>query len=49
MDVKSVFLNDVLEEEMYIEQSLGNTKSEKEHKMLIMKKALYGLKQASRA
>jgi Reverse transcriptase (RNA-dependent DNA polymerase) len=46
MDVKSAFLNDVLEEEVYVEQPLEYTKSEKEHKVLRLKKAMYVLKQA---
>jgi Reverse transcriptase (RNA-dependent DNA polymerase) len=48
MDVKSAFLNGVLEEEMHVEQSLGYIKSRKEQNMLRLKKALYGLEQASR-
>jgi Reverse transcriptase (RNA-dependent DNA polymerase) len=43
------FLNGVIEDEVYVEQHLGYTKSEKEHKMLRLKKTLYGLKQISRA
>jgi Reverse transcriptase (RNA-dependent DNA polymerase) len=49
MDVKSSFLNYVLEEEVYIKQPLGYMKLGKEHKVLKLKKILYGLKQAPRA
>jgi Reverse transcriptase (RNA-dependent DNA polymerase) len=49
MDVKSVFLNGVLEERVYVEQPLGYMKLEKEHNVLKLKKAMYRLKQASRA
>ena len=49
MDVKSAFLNGVLEEEIYIEQPPGYVKIKEEKKVLKLKKALYGLKQAPRA
>jgi Reverse transcriptase (RNA-dependent DNA polymerase) len=49
MDVKSAFLNGVLEKEMYVEQPLGYMKLGKEHKVIKLKKTLYGLKQAPRA
>ena len=49
MDVKSTFLNRVLEEEVYIEQPQGYELKGKEDKVLKLKKALYGLKQALRA
>ena len=46
MDVKSSFLNGVLEEEVYIKQSLGYMVKGEEGKVLKLKKVLYGLKQA---
>jgi hypothetical protein len=49
MDVKSVFMNGELEEEVYIEQPEGFQLSENTDYVCKLKKALYGLKQAPRA
>jgi hypothetical protein len=49
MDVKSVFLNGDLQEEVYVKQPAGVIIAGKEHKVLKLKKALYGLHQAPRA
>ena len=47
MDVKSVFLNGILNEEVYVEQSKGFEDLELLNHKYRLKKALYGLKQAS--
>eukprot|EP00253_Pinus_taeda_P032566 PITA_32566 len=49
MDVKTTFLNGVIEEEVYIEQPEGLETDEKRTHVCILKKALYGLKQVPRA
>ena len=49
MDVKSAFLNGVLNEEIYMEQPQGFIAAGQEKKVCRLKKAIYGLKQASRA
>ena len=47
-DVKTNFLNGVIEGEVYIEQSLGFETHDKETHVCRLKKSLYGLKQAPR-
>eukprot|EP00253_Pinus_taeda_P017845 PITA_17845 len=49
MDVKTTFLNEVIEEEVYIEQPEGFKTHEKRTHGCRLKKALYGLKQAPNA
>ena len=49
MDVKTIFLNDVIEEEVYIEQPQGFEVEDKVTHVCKLKKDLYGLKQAPRA
>jgi hypothetical protein len=49
MDVKTAFLNGVLDQEVYVEQPLGFVVHERETHVCRLKRALYGLKQAPRA
>ena len=44
MDVKSVFLNGMLQEEVYVEQPKGSVGSHRLDDMYKLKRALYGLK-----
>ena len=48
MNVNTTFLNDVIEEEVYIEQLQGYETYDKKTHMCRLKKSLYGLKQAPR-
>ena len=49
MDVKTTFLNGVIEEEVYIEWPQGFEVEDRHIHVCKLKKALYGLKQAPRA
>jgi hypothetical protein len=49
MDVKTPFLNGVIEEEVYIEQPQGFHVLPRETHVCRLKKALYGLKKVPRA
>ena len=49
MDAKSIFLNGILQEEVYVQQPPGYQILGHEHKFYRLKKDLYGLKQAPRA
>ena len=49
MDVKSVFLNGRIEEEVYVDQPLGFMDYEHPNHVYKLKKVLYGLKQALRS
>jgi len=48
MDVRIVFLNEELNEEIYIDQPLGFETKGQKHTVCKLKRSIYGLKQASR-
>ena len=47
MDVKTTFLNGYFEEDIYMEQPLGFTSNDDDHKVCKLQRFIYGLKQAS--
>jgi hypothetical protein len=49
MDVKSDFLNDVIQEEVYVSQPPGFENHKYPNRVYKLSKALYGIKQTSRA
>jgi hypothetical protein len=49
MDVKSAFLNGVLDEEVYVKQPSGFESENYPHRVYELRKVLYGLKQVPRA
>ncbi|GAA0145718.1 hypothetical protein LIER_36173 [Lithospermum erythrorhizon] len=49
MDVKIAFLNGIVQDEVYVEQSKGFEDATRQYDVYKLKKALYGLKQAPRA
>jgi len=48
MDVRTAFLNEELNEEIYMDQLLGFKTKRQEHKVCKHKRSIYGLKQDSR-
>ena len=49
MDVKTTFLNENLEEEIYMDQPIGFVTKGQEDKVCHLKRSIYGLKQSSRS
>ena len=49
IDVKTTFLNDNLEEEIYMMKLEGFIAKNQEHMVCKLKRSIYGLKQASRS
>ena len=48
MDVKTAFLNEELDEEIYMDQPIGFVTKGQEYKVCKLKRSIYGLKQSSR-
>jgi Reverse transcriptase (RNA-dependent DNA polymerase) len=48
LDVKTAFLNGVIDEEIYIAQPEGYVETGREHEVCRLNKSIYGIKQASR-
>ena len=48
MDIKTAFLNGVVEEEVYVEKTLSFVTHDRENHVCKLKKSLYGLKQEPR-
>ena len=48
MDIKTVFLDGELYEEIYMDQPIGFVTKGQEHKVCKLKRSIYGLKQSSR-
>ena len=46
IDIKSIFLNGILQEEVYVEQPKGFVDSHRPNDVYKLKRAFYGLKQA---
>ncbi|KAL9251446.1 Retrovirus-related Pol polyprotein from transposon RE1-like protein [Drosera capensis] len=49
LDIKNAFLNDILEEELYMTQPPGFVVQEEASKVCLLKRSLYGLKQSPQA
>ena len=49
IDVQSIFLNNIIKDEVYVKQPSGFEDHEYPNHVFKLNKALYGLKQASRA
>ena len=49
MDIKIAFLNGYLKKDIYIEQSLGFTSNNRDHKVYKLYRSIYELKQTSRS